>query len=57
MIPPLVFYLLVIVLSLIILVKSSDYLLQGASRYARELGLSTYIIGILIVSLAASGVQ
>lgn len=54
MIPPLVFYLLVITLSLIILVKSSDYLLQGVSRYARELGLSTYIIGILVVSLAAS---
>lgn len=45
---------LILLASLGILIKSSDYLIDGISSYARKLGLSTYLIGLLVVSIAAS---
>lgn len=51
---PLLFYGLVITGSLIILSKASDLAVYGISDYAKRLGLSDYIVGLVVVSLAAS---
>lgn len=44
----------IIILGLFILFKSADYMIDAISRYAKTLGLSNYIIGLVIVSMAAS---
>ena len=51
---PLIFHILIILASLAILVKSSDMALFGIINYARKLGLSDYLIGLIIISLGAS---
>ena len=51
---PLIFHIAVIIASLIILVKAADLAVYGITRYARKLGLSDYLIGLIVVSLAAS---
>ena len=45
---------LVLLASVYILFKSADYLIVGISNYARKLGLSDAIIGLLVVAFAAS---
>ncbi|PIN81590.1 hypothetical protein COV11_01575 [Candidatus Woesearchaeota archaeon CG10_big_fil_rev_8_21_14_0_10_30_7] len=45
---------LIIIASLALLLKSADYIILGISRYAKTLGLSDAIIGLLVVSMAAS---
>lgn len=51
---PLVFNIIVLMISFLILTKASDFLVYGISRYAKILGLSDLIVGLLIVSIAAS---
>ena len=53
-ISPLVFNILIILASLVLLVKASDMALLGVTEYARKLGLSDYLIGLIIISLGAS---
>lgn len=47
---PLIFFGVVALLSLIILLKSSELVLFGISDYARRFGISEYVIGILVIS-------
>ncbi|MBW2978377.1 sodium:calcium antiporter [Candidatus Woesearchaeota archaeon] len=51
---PLYFNIAIVVLSLIIIVKSADYLVSGVTSYSKKLGLSDYITGMIVVALAAS---
>ncbi len=46
--------LLIIAASLAILLKSADHIILGISKYAKILGLSDALIGLLVVSMAAS---
>ena len=50
----LLFHSLIIASSFIVLVKSADLLVFGINGYAKRLGLSDYLIGLLIISLTAS---
>ena len=54
MVSQFLFYGIIGLLSLVVLVKSSDYAVLGITNYAKKLGLSDYIIGLLVVSLGAS---
>ena len=51
---PLIFHPLVILGSFIILSKAADLAVEGIAGYAKKLGLSDYLIGLLVVSLASS---
>lgn len=51
---PLVFHILVSIASFLIMVKSADMIVYGIDRYAKRLGLSDYLIGLLIISITAS---
>jgi cation:H+ antiporter len=51
---PLVFNIIVVAASLALLVKTSDMVLFGITDYAKKLGLSDYLIGLVIISLGAS---
>lgn len=51
---PLAFHSMVILASLAIIVKAADYLVTGITHYSEKLGLSDYIVGMLIVGLTAS---
>ncbi len=51
---PLMFNALILLASLFILYKSADLLVYGISDYAKKLGLSDAIIGIVVVATAAS---
>ncbi len=51
---PLLFYSLIILGSLIIISKASDLAVFGISNYAKRLGLSDYLVGLVVVSIAAS---
>ncbi|MEM4263997.1 MAG: hypothetical protein QW666_03850 [Candidatus Woesearchaeota archaeon] len=48
------FNILVMLASLFIIVKAADLLVDGIADYARILGLSDYIIGFVVVAMAAS---
>ena len=54
MLHPLVFNLLVLIASLYLLYKSADLLIYGISHYAKKMGLSDAIIGLVVVAMAAS---
>ncbi len=45
---------IVLLVSMIILFKSADLIVFGISEYAKKLGLSDYLIGLVVVALAAS---
>lgn len=47
---PLIFFGIIAILSLVILLKSSELVLFGISDYARKFGISEYVIGILVIS-------
>ncbi|MBI5065030.1 sodium:calcium antiporter [Candidatus Woesearchaeota archaeon] len=49
-----IFLSLVILASFAVLLKSADYIIFGITNYAKKLGLSDAIIGLVIVSMAAS---
>jgi len=51
---PLVFHIIIVLASLLIIVKSADYLVLGITDYAKKLGLSDYIVGMIVIALAAS---
>jgi cation:H+ antiporter len=51
---PLLFHSLVVLASLFILFKAADLLVEGISGYAKKLGLSDAIVGLVVVALAAS---
>jgi len=51
---PLGFHLSVIGVCLILLAQASSLTVMGISNYAKKLGLSDYLIGLLVVALAAS---
>ncbi|MBN1544129.1 sodium:calcium antiporter [Candidatus Woesearchaeota archaeon] len=51
---PFFFHSLIAMFSLVIIAKASDIAVFGISDYAKRLGLSDYIVGILVVSLASS---
>src|SRR3989344_3352454 len=51
---PLVFNVIVLAASLYILYKSADLIVYGISDYAKKLGLSDGIIGLVVVAMAAS---
>jgi cation:H+ antiporter len=42
------------VIGIILLIKSAEYLVDGASSLARKMGISTLVIGLTIVSLGTS---
>jgi len=51
---PLIFNSIVILASFYILFKSADLIVYGISHYARKLGLSDAITGLVVVAMAAS---
>ena len=51
---PILFHSTIVLLSLFILFKAADYLVEGISGYAKKLGLSDAIIGLVVVAMAAS---
>jgi len=51
---PLFFHSFIILFSMLIIIKAADIAVFGISDYAKRFGLSDYIIGILVVSLASS---
>lgn len=51
---PLTFNILVLVASLYILFKSADLIIYGITNYARKLGLSDALIGLVVIAIAAS---
>jgi cation:H+ antiporter len=51
---PLLFHSIIAAFSLYIIIKAADIAVEGISDYAKRLGLSDYIIGILVVSFASS---
>ena len=51
---PLIFNLIILLASLFVLYKSADLLVFGISDYAKRLGLSDGIIGLVVVAMAAS---
>jgi cation:H+ antiporter len=50
----LIFDVVVILVSLFIILKAADLVVYGISGYAKRLGLSKYLAGLVIVSVAAS---
>lgn len=51
---PLIFNSIILLASFYILFKSADLIVYGISHYARRLGLSDAIIGLVVVAMAAS---
>lgn len=51
---PVLFNVFVALASLLIIFKAADLVVYGISRYARKLGLSDLLIGLVVVALAAS---
>ncbi len=51
---PVLFHSIIVLASLFILFKAADLLVEGISGYAKKLGLSDAIIGLLVVAMAAS---
>ena len=51
---PLLFNGIVLIASLYILFKSADLIVYGISDYAKRLGLSDALIGLVVVAMAAS---
>ena len=51
---PYFFNILVIIASLFIIAKAADLLVDGIADYARTFGLSDYLVGLVVVAMAAS---
>ena len=49
---PLVFNIIILLASFAVLAKAADMLVYGISRYAKKMGLSDFIIGLLIIGFA-----
>ena len=46
--------LLILMLSLVLLVKGSDYFVKSASTIAEKLGVSEFVIGLTLVAVGTS---
>jgi cation:H+ antiporter len=53
-IDPFLFHTVIILLSLTIIMKAADNVVDAISRYAKKVGLSDYIIGLVVIAFAAS---
>jgi len=51
---PVGFHIIIVILSFAILVKAADMLVFGIDGYAKRLGMSDFLVGLLIVSVTAS---
>lgn len=51
---PLTFWMFILIASLYILLKSADYIVLSIGSYAKRLGLSDAIIGLVVIAMAAS---
>jgi cation:H+ antiporter len=51
---PALFHSIIVLASLFVLFKAADLLVEGISGYAKKLGLSDAIIGLVVVAMAAS---
>lgn len=51
---PMLFHIFIIAASLIVVIRASDLLVYGVTNYSKKLGLSDYIIGLIVVSIGAS---
>jgi len=51
---PLAFNIMILIASFVILAAAADKLVYGISRYAKRMGLSDFIVGLLIISVVAS---
>ncbi|MEM4253766.1 MAG: sodium:calcium antiporter [Candidatus Woesearchaeota archaeon] len=51
---PILFNSIIVVASLFLMFKAADLLVEGISGYAKKLGLSDAIIGLVVVAMAAS---
>jgi cation:H+ antiporter len=54
MLDPVLFNTFVLLISLLIVFRGADLVVYGITRYARKLGLSDLLIGLVVVALAAS---
>ena len=52
--PDLILYIAIFVISLAVLIKSSDYFTDAAEKFGLLIGLSPFIIGVTIVSIGTS---
>jgi len=48
------FWIIVFVVSLVVMIKGADWLLQSAEKIGLSLGLSSFIVGVVIVGLGTS---
>ena len=51
---PIAFLMFVIGASFVILLKGADYLVSAVTDYAKKLGISDYLIGVILIALGAS---
>src|SRR3989344_5531335 len=51
---PKIYLVVILVASLLIMIRSADLLLYGVTRYFKRIGLSEYIVGLVIVAAVAS---
>ncbi len=51
---PLLFHSLIILASLVVLAKSAHYIVLGISSYSRKIGVSDYLIGLLVISIGTA---
>ncbi len=51
---PIWYHLIIIIISLILLAKAAYFLVLGIANYAKKLGISEYLVGLLIVAAGAS---
>jgi len=51
---PLLFNIVVLVLSLLIVIKAADLLILGISNYSRKFGISDYLVGFLVLAVGTS---
>lgn len=53
-VPPLIFNIIVLVLSLLIVIKAADLLIFGISNYSRKFGISEFLVGFLVLAIGTS---
>ena len=53
-VPPLLFYSVMSLAFLAIIAKAGEYIVYGISDYARKLGISDYLIGLVVISIGTA---
>jgi cation:H+ antiporter len=51
---PLIFNIIVLILSLLIVIKAADLLIFGISNYSRKFGISEFLVGFLVLAIGTS---